>query len=545
MIRKVLPLLVSACLLESGYAMAAVSQTQEAKLQQEIQKVTMQTEDLQAEVKDLKTQLRNIKKSRQHVKVVRVVEKTSKTSAESTSAESTSAAANIPPALRKVGTAEERRATFEKKTRAEQIKSFLSAYESKGYPLGNVVHTSPFLSLRSAYDASDLVANISTMNEDLRLLQARQQLENDTSELGVLLTPRPIVTISGGVEGQASWSAPYQGKSSSDIDLTRAEFDTLAEAGKWATAFMSFIYDNSPLDPSLNGSGDRTLNSRVLLRRGFVTIGNLNELPLYFTIGQMYAPFGIYTNNILSTPQTKILGRLNVRAALLGYSQHGIYASTYAFNGPANVGNTGIDDYGANLGYQFTKGKWSGNFGGGMINDLADAEGIQINGNPTGFFQGFAENPNTEMMIHHVPAGDLHGQIGYGPFAVYGEYITATKSFDPRDMTFDNDAAKPKAGYAEGDYNFTIFDKPTAFSLAFGESWDALAIGVPKDSYIAAFNISIWKNTIESLEYRHDVNYEATDSAGGRCGVNGMSFCGVPSLGSSQNSVIGQIGVYF
>ena len=57
----------------------------------------------------------------------------------------------------------------------------------------------------------------------------------------------------------------------------------------WANGLFVLAYDDSA--PS---TGSCVTNARVYLSRGFLTIGNLDAFPMYFTIGQMYVPFGRY-----------------------------------------------------------------------------------------------------------------------------------------------------------------------------------------------------------------------------------------------------------
>ncbi len=383
------------------------------------------------------------------------------------------------------------------------------------------------------------------MNEDLRFLKEKQELEKDLGE-GMPSLNRPVIELSGKVEAQALYQNPYTGSNVSSISLSSAEFDTLAQASPWALAFLSWQFDSTPLSSNLVGSGDLTNNSRVYLRRGFLTIGHLDKSPVYFSAGQMYVPFGTYSSMILSNPDTLVLGRTLERAMLLGLYKSGFYASAYGFNGAVNVNdNTDINGYGVNAGYEFNRDKLATDFGVGFINDLANSEGMQNNGAATGSFQGFDADPNTEVLIHHVPGVDVHGQIGYGPFKILGEYISATRSFDPRDMTFNEGGAWPRALYVEGDYAFTVFSKPSNVALAYSQSWQSLALLIPKNSYIAAFSTSIWKNTIETLEFRHDAGYPASDTAGGRCDTDPSGFCPITSSGGQQNTIIAQIGVYF
>ena len=57
----------------------------------------------------------------------------------------------------------------------------------------------------------------------------------------------------------------------------------------------------------------------------------------------------------------------------------------------------------------------------------------------------------------------------------------------------------------------------------------------------ATLNAVIWKDTIESLEYRHDVNYGSGDTASGA----GTAVTTGKALGRSSDLVTAQIGIYF
>ena len=69
--------------------------------------------------------------------------------------------------------------------------------------------------------------------------------------------------------------------------------------------------------------------------------------------------------------------------------------------------------------------------------------------------------------------------------------------------------------------------------------------------FIAAINMSIWRDTIETLEYRHDINYPVGAFAAG-LGANGLltpvittNVDGETLLGHSSDMVTAQIAVYF
>lgn len=407
---------------------------------------------------------------------------------------------------------------------------------------GITVTTSPLLGLRSAYDASDLVVNISTMNEDLRLLQQREKLETQllSEHVRPLWADRSLIELSGALESQGVFRHPFSGNASSDIDLTRAEFDTLAFFSSSVLGLLSMSYDNSPLPANIQGAGQREANSRIFLRRGFVTVGELGITPFYFSIGQMFIPFGIYTSEMLSSPMTQSIGQTNQRTALLGFYDEGLYSSIYAFHG--NTTSNSINNGGANLGYQYNGDKFSANVGGGYLINLADSLGLQSTGNPIpNSFQGFGLDSSTENIAHKVSGVDAHGELDIGKLTLLAEYVGSAGSFATQDLSYNGDGARPQAVHLEGDYSIKAFDKwPTIFTLAYGRSWEALGVNVPKDSYVAEVNTSFWKNTIETIELRHDINYSSSDT------FSGEGFpVPVNSSGGTQTTVIAQLGAYF
>lgn len=495
---------VSACALSIDAD--AASQPTQAQLSAELQKVSAQTEALEQQVAQLKKQLRQqqAKKPVKHAK-------TNNTT------------------------------TYRKKAATASQKKQPGLLEHMN---GVTVTTSPILGLRSKYDASDLITNLPTMNEDLRLLSQRALLENIANAHGYTYAEKPFVILSGRVEGQIIDGGNFNGRASSDIDLDAAELDIEPIVSSWAAGFMSLMYDDSP---PISGFRDRTSNSRIFLRRGFLTIGDLNKNPLYFTIGQMYAPFGRYSSALVTSPLTLTIGRTLTRAAVLGVEKDGFYAQGYLFRGDTNTnGGSYINQGGGNVGVKRTYSKGNYDIGAGVISNMADSSGMQETGyGNSNAFQGFGVSTGSETISHRVPALDAHASVGVGNWDIVGEYVGALREFSPLDLTYNNNGAAPKAMDAELIYNFPIKNRPSNIGLMFGESWQALGLNVPKQSYAIVFNTSIWKDTIEALEFRHDINYAQSDTAYGR-NANGYSTDPV-YLGPnhSRNLVSAQIGVYF
>ena len=67
----------------------------------------------------------------------------------------------------------------------------------------------------------------------------------------------------------------------------------------------------------------------------------------------------------------------------------------------------------------------------------------------------------------------------------------------------------------ELDMTFRAFNRPSSIGVGYQWSKDALALNLPQHRIIGVFNISIWKDTVESLEYRHDIDYNIYQFANG------------------------------
>lgn len=401
---------IASGLLLANQAQAAVSQPSE---DQQLQQVIAQTKALEQEVSELSAEVKQLKQQKYAAQKRAVSRK--KAAARKTYASAAPNGTTKPPVP--------------------------AHTETQRLTQGVTVTTSPLLGIRSSFDSSDLLVNLSTMNEDLRLLQQRQQLKQELAKEGepAVWEDRALLELSGGIEAQAFDSHPYTGPSSTDIDLTRGELDALAYISKDVLGLMSFTYDNSPLPSNIEGSGERFANSRVILRRGFITIGNLDITPIYFSIGQMYAPFGSYSSQIVTTPLPLPVGKINQRIALLGFSKDGVYGSVYGFKGDTNVESTGIDNGGVNLGYKYSgTGPVSGvNIGAGGIVNIADALGMQATGASAQFFQGFGMNSTTEELDHRVPGLNVHGEVDISKFNFLGEYSGATKAFSADNLSMN------------------------------------------------------------------------------------------------------------
>ena len=402
------------------------------------------------------------------------------------------------------------------------------------YLIGTPIYSSPYIGIHSSYDGSDLIVNQSSVNFDVRLLHQQQALFHQLISMGYPVPQHPVLELSGKVETQAVTGNKLPGTSDSSIDLSDAELDTFAEINPFVSGFLAFEYDNSASSPI------RVANSRVFVRQAFINIGNFDYSPVFGTLGQFFLPFGQYSTYMLSAPLPEFIGRVRQRAIAIGYHpEQGFYGIGYVFQGDANASSR--TNGGINVGYKGSHGKLNTNFTLGLISDLADAGGLQSTIAPGNFpFTGFGVSRRAERLRHSVPGFDAHASLGYDRFTLLAEYVTATRAFNVFDLSFNGVGAKPSALNLEGNYSFRFYDKPANFGIAYQITRDALGLLLPRDRYLAVFNISIWRDTIASLEFRHDVNYPDIDFA---TGAGSVVFG--PQEHGSANTLTAQFGVYF
>lgn len=416
--------------------------------------------------------------------------------------------------------------------------------------LGGIpVTTSPYLGVPAEFDASHLVINIPSINEDLRLLRQKAKMEKTLISEGLGLPKNPMVDLSGKVEILGSTQDPYEGDQTADIDLESAELHFFILMNKWTNALISLAYDNNL--PIIGQQ--RTTNSRVFVDKSFITLGNQRLIPAYFTAGQYYVPFGRYSSNMISSPLTQIIGRSKARAVLLGYhpiEDHGLFGAIYGFrsdSGPSH-GQGGV-----NIAYNFAhEDLISGEIGAGYISTMADANGIQSNGSGVNFM-GLNATAATENIFNRVPAADLYANFDIGRFSWVNEYISAVRGFSDYAVTFNGNGAQPRAFNTELAYHFKIYSKPTSIAIGYAQTSQSFAFALPRRRYSAVINSNLLEDTLFSLEFRRDVNYPSGTTASGLAPfiIDDLTSSAIlvpvstSGLGKTSNTVLAQIGVYF
>lgn len=457
-----------------------------AKLQKEVKKLQNQVVTLKGKLSDVKQQVRpGVMPVSQHGLTVK----------------------NIPKSRQAIGTPS-KHVVKTKSTVGVARNNVLTGLYLGGTP----VFTSPYIGEHSAFDGSDLIVNQSTVNFDVRLLKQEQALRTTLAKKGLPLPQHPLVELSGEVEGLGNVRQTHPGNTKAGINLSDAELDVYAQVNPWVLGFVDFSWEDSL------PAAYRIARDNVFVDKAFVTIGDLTATPWYASLGQLYVPFGQYSSYMISDPVTKLLARTQARSMVLGYRPQngdGVFAASYVFQSNTRD-NAKSADGGVNLGYEFDHDGVSGKLAVGAIANIADAQGMQMSVAPSNTpFTGFGTSSSTEQIYKAVPAVDVHGSLNIDHYSFIAEYVDSTTDFDPRAMTFNGKGARVSAGHVEAAYNFHWHGKPGSFSVSYGYTQEALALFLPRDRYMAALNYSFWRNTVASVEFRHDVQYAGSNRASG------------------------------
>jgi len=76
-------------------------------------------------------------------------------------------------------------------------------------------------------------------------------------------------------------------------------------------------------------------------------------------------------------------------------------------------------------------------------------------------------------------------------------------------------------------------------------SSEAKALDIPRQRINTTYNISIWQDTVESIEYRHDIDYGRNHYVNGARPESGTPNENALGSGGSADTVLLQSGIYF
>ena len=411
------------------------------------------------------------------------------------------------------------------------------------YIAGTPVISSPYLGARPAFDGSDYIVNISSINRDIRLMEQRRNLYKAYRAVGYVPPDVPVIAVSGKVIPVLSAGSNYFNQLTNNIDLGADELDIAAIANKSVEAYMAIAYNSA----SPGVGVQRVAKSGLSLNMGFVNFGNPDKSPLYLTAGQIYVPFGRYSTSMVSPTLPTVISRTLARPLIVGYKSEekiGPLFAAYIFSADTTLGSNAVGGF--NAAYIFSILKGSGEIGASFISSMNNAYGMQYTAAmPNTTFGGFGSLTNGSENVKKIPAVDVHGNVSFGRYSLTAEWVSAIGRFRTQDLSYNGVGALPQAGQVEAGLTFRSFDKPATLSVGYQWSTESLALNIPQQRVNAVYNISIWKDTLESLEYRHDFDYGTSQYANGANAPLFPPNANSIGTGGGADTVLLQLGVFF
>lgn len=227
-------------------------------------------------------------------------------------------------------------------------------------------------------------------------------------------------------------------------------------------------------------------------------------------IGQQYIDFGSRDHRSLSIPVTQSLSETNQLGFKFGlYSSKGVYTNITMYNSaargqPGNIMESNTqehNEYAADIGYIWQNSpNNSVNLSADYISNIADVEGI---------------NHKLKTLHKKVPGLALHSNFIIGPVQLLGDYVTALRNFDTRDLTNYDDAhsgggSMPQAYSIEA--NYTLLLKHT-LTLGFQGTEQAVGLYLPKTRWLAAYTYQLSRNISLAVEFNQSKYYTLVSSA--------------------------------
>lgn len=380
---------------------------------------------------------------------------------------------------------------------------------------------------------TDLVVLQPAINTDLSLLKENQQM---LKNIGMKDAHKvPYVQMSGFTEVQGI----FETNSKNQISLSAAQLTIDAWVNSWMTAFSNFGIEL-----------DETGNNTFRMVTGFMTLGNLNEFPVYATIGQIFLPFGSFSTGTSDMGTlTRAVGRIYQRALNVGYYPgNGFHMAASVYNGRTRNSKTDNVDHIAGQASYSSNVTMLGipttiKTGVSYTNNMADIGGMSKLFNEGAILKKF------------VPAADVFTHVNVGPFVLRGEYVSALEKFSGDDILQNGSRIRPRSYFGEVEYDTYLLGKESWLVLHYSTVTDAAAMTTTHYQYGINGSVNVLKNTIVSLEYSNRNRYSkhnlisnnSINSGGSTNTLNPTALAAVNTAlnGSIRNVIIATVDLFF
>ena len=321
---------------------------------------------------------------------------------------------------------------------------------------------------------------------------AAQATEPESAGEGLQLHDH--LTLSGAIEGDFLLTEGFDGDSTSEFNLDTVELRFDLRATDWAGGVVVIDYDGDEDDIGLDEAN--------------VTLGGSETLPFFLTGGKLYAPFGDFTTTMIQDPFTLTLGEIVDEGVVAGWSGHGLSLALFALDGVDETNDSRrVNGFGVSLAWEREWDEGGLRFGGGWVNNLADADAIG---------DALPRSEEDDILLDRSVDGlNLHGGLHYGALALHTEYTTALDSFAADEIAWKGDGARPAAWASELAWTTALKGHETTLALGFQKTWEAVALELPEYRCSVSAAVALFAGTTLHLEYYADTDYDSADDGTG------------------------------
>ena len=350
-----------------------------------------------------------------------------------------------------------------------------------------------------------------------------------------------------------NYGSAFNSGYSSGMWLNDSEIDIDAQINCWVKAHIALMGgdDNANVRNAQPAPGGfyqaNTINpdERKLsttnrwMDEAYITLGDFTRTPFYATVGREYVPFGHYVKNELTPSATTYLTETQSTAADVGfvtpfYDASNAYGSIYVLDGLNHVNSTAtttsatgtnpnrLQNFGADLGINKKDQTFGYAAGVSYLQNLADVN--TITNVITGY--GMGSGNATGGYTFQVPAVSGYLGANYGPFNAEADGVYAIRQFSSNDLGWITGAgalvgAQPAAVNAKVGYNFATLGHDSEVYFRYDHAWQALALAIPQNQYLAGYNVDIAKNTSVEFQAMYNHDYSTTNGGTGQGSVEG------------------------
>ncbi|MDF1795645.1 MAG: LbtU family siderophore porin [Coxiellaceae bacterium] len=283
------------------------------------------------------------------------------------------------------------------------------------------------------------------------------------------------------------------------------------------------------------------------LDEGYMSLYDASSLPLYLKAGKFYDSVGSYNPYQLIPDLTNLMTQMGATGVEVGaVLPMGLYGnvtgfsnSSTAYNGILPTTNSHINNFSAKIGYGATnKGvHWGADLG--FISNMQGLTYLNSNDFTTNVVGGvptFSSNPSLIAADGFFKVDDFDFVGKYA--RVNGDNLLLT---NPQDTTANFAVNNPWALVLGGGYSFHTANHPSHVGVGYQMTRHASYLFMPKNRYLADYNVGLNKYLSFQVAYYYDQNYGYTAPSAARIAAGDRNYA--TTMVDNNNTVAARLSV--